>query len=368
VTRSGRWWFVSDLHLTPGAPDARGTLAAFTDFLDDVLLRAASEQDHLVLLGDTVELGRGRGPATASPVTLLCGAAAESHGLVAALHRVAGNGVSIHLVCGNHDYPLMDPQCRRAVRTLSDGGAHGGGVQVHPWILYRPGLLYAEHGHQHHALNRLPALLTGQRLPDGERLPATVLESWDHSRGRSAVRRAVALAAAVQDARRAERASGAAEYAALLAENCAELDQSTVQALHRISRFSVLPAAMRTAHRVAGRRTGVADPNGYLRAAASDIDRVLSDAGPAPLCYVFGHTHHEALEPLASGPGWYANTGTWSNDTRHRGAKHLFPFIEIREAGSGSAAVALAYWDHDRRRVLRRSCCYPAGDSATLRP
>jgi hypothetical protein len=104
---------------------------------------------------------------------------------------------------------------------------------------------------------------------------------------------------------------------------------------------------------MAARRRGRPDHDSYLRNAAARIDELVLGSGVhRPVCYVFGHTHVEALTELAGGDAWYANTGTWSRHVRHDAVLHRFPFLVVGRSAGGRPTVRLDYWDSALRKVV----------------
>jgi UDP-2,3-diacylglucosamine pyrophosphatase LpxH len=347
MTPEASWWFVGDLHLDPDGADPRGVDRAFAGFVDDVVLPSSVRDAHLVLLGDTFELRHSVDPGAGVART-----AAAFPGLFDGLRRCLDAGVEVHVVCGNHDYPLAGTAARDMLHRLLATGTDrvNAGVEIHPWLLHRAGLFYAEHGNQHHELNRLPRLLLASR-PDGVALPSTVLEQWERHR-ETGLRRLAAVTRAFAAAADEEDAAATAPYQQLLAEmDGHQLTTETVHALHALARFSSTGALTSTAHRVVARRRGRPDHDSYLRRACERIDRLLQDAGePQPVGYVFGHTHVHALVEVGRAGASYANTGTWSRYVRDGGDPGRFPFVVVEETGGG-AAVRLAHWDPARRTV-----------------
>ena len=358
MKREATWWFVSDLHLDPDGADPRGTEAALAEFVDAVVLDSGSPGRHLVLLGDTFDLSRAQG-----------GSGDIGHRIRATVagfptafdgfRRCLANGVEVHFVCGNHDYPLMSPQHRAELsRSLAVAPVNPGALpRFHCWLLHEPGLLYAEHGNQHDELSRLPMLLAAAREGGVESLPATPLEALADARDSqcSPWRRAGVLASSIASMVRSERRSGSPEYAALLDEHAtAGLSPQVVHALHDVSRSSALSTVARTGRRVVQRRPGVGDYDSYLRLAARRIDRILATGGMRPLCYVFGHSHVATLEELPVSGAWYANTGTWSHRHHLRGDNknpRQFPFVVASTSPAGRQ-VALRHWDADASEVV----------------
>ena len=149
---------LSDLHL--GAATGTATDDAFVSFLQWLTERAHpnAEPWRLVLLGDLLDLLHP--PAGAhDPLAALDAVAARHRSALAALGTTAARGVSVDLVPGNHDSELVAPRLQERLRALVAAAAGTSAVQlrptfrVRPWFLLLPGLLYAEHGSQYHALN-----------------------------------------------------------------------------------------------------------------------------------------------------------------------------------------------------------------------
>lgn len=360
TTRPTDWWFVSDLHLDPGGPDGSEAGEALAELIDRVVLPRVLEHDQkLVLLGDSFELRRR--PGEPRPLERRLRSLVISFPEVfEALDRCLRSGAEVHLVCGHHDYALMSPVCRALLRSAlgepdptADARLH-----VHPWVLHRPGLFYAEHGNQHHDLNRLPLLLLAGDPEVGDGLPPTPLDAWGRTGPRRFVslHRTVRLGKSLAAARRAERDSAAAAYTALLVDQGPwGMSGDLARALNDVSRFDLARSVTRTGRRVSGRWAGRDDPDGYLRAATARIDEVLSRHGERPRYYVFGHTHAEALDELPSGGAWYANAGTWSRHAVASSGRRpdRFPFLHLLDPGpEAEPAMRLSYWDASRREVV----------------
>lgn len=95
----------------------------------------------------------------------------------AGLRRFLGAGFPIDVVSGNHDVDLVRPAVRTRLRELlgtGGGEGDGGGVRFHPWIYYVPGVLYAEHGHQHAALSAFTRVVAPYLPGDPETIETTV--------------------------------------------------------------------------------------------------------------------------------------------------------------------------------------------------
>lgn len=329
---------VSDLHL--GGYDA--TLHAHdgdvAEFLHGVT-RAQHRRGRawrLVLLGDLLDFtaaappsrSRDRGAPARRAEALLDDLETRSPAALLALRELVRAGVGIDVVAGNHDYELMHPGVQRVL--LERWGAGGGGqVVFHPWIYHVPGLLYAEHGSQHHDINRVGGLLDQvEQLARGDvRTPAALLsrsaaDSPAATAARNRVVRAAALTArlvpTVLAATRADRGAARAAYASgALHHHARVLDLPTelLAQLDAVSSAAVLPMARRIAGRLLRRSDSPSAPD-YMLASAARVHRVLTSHGRGTPLYVFGHTHSARREVLASVGGAptavYFNTGTWS--------------------------------------------------------
>ncbi|TDO34241.1 hypothetical protein EV643_12826 [Kribbella sp. VKM Ac-2527] len=332
-----RWWFVSDLHLGPDEPSPRRTGEAFTDFLGAVVLPDDSPSRHLVLLGDTFDLREPEAAGAAGIEAI----GVRYQDLFAALRTCVVEGVTLDFVCGNHDSVLARAPVRSALRRLAGRGTGDDLLRVHPWILYEPGVFYAEHGHQHHAVHRQPAIL----LPDPVRTP---LAAWA-GKGQHPPARARALLRAVGAVRRAERVVPTARYANLLDEEALSIGLSAdaLRALARISRFRPVPAAAAVLGRVLARSVGRDRGGAYLESAAAEVHRTLTEHGCAVPWYLFGHTHRAQWAFVEGGDSRYLNSGTWSADVRGSGPDSadttLFPVATIGISGSRVRGW-LRYW------------------------
>lgn len=174
---------LSDLHLSAGYNRRTGTYdrnedffydAAFSRFIDVLLQRAHSEGRawQLVILGDLadflqVELPERRAGLTSAPTSVAkLEVIARGHpDFFRALARFVAAGFPVAIVIGNHDIELIWPEVQARFRALL---AEHGAVAVeqrvtfHPWIFYRPGLVYAEHGQQYDGVNSFATLLQPQ--------------------------------------------------------------------------------------------------------------------------------------------------------------------------------------------------------------
>lgn len=172
---------ISDLHLASGYDRRTGTYhrnedffydGALGRFIDWLLARAVSEQRRwrLVLLGDfldflQVHAGGGDEAALTSSSSAKAKLDVVAAGHVeafAALGRFVAAGHTLDVVIGNHDIELIWPDVQARFRELVEqhaGGAGRAAIMFHPWILYIPGLLYAEHGQQYDSLNAFATLM-----------------------------------------------------------------------------------------------------------------------------------------------------------------------------------------------------------------
>jgi len=365
---------VSDLHLD-GRP-ARGPSldrgAAFAAFLLAIARGKTVRGLRLVLLGDLVDLPAS-GPAggtredaaraweeaaLAELDAVLEGRAAVVDGLRAVLDA----GASVDVVPGNHDQALALPT---AWSRLGDalGAGPGTALALHPWILHLPGVLYAEHGHQHHDLSVIPTFLRPDARADapgaplGRRLEA--LAAARAERDPAGIARAIGALAlallsfggaprALADGRASYRADALAAHAAVVGLPADVL--GAVDARGDVSLATI-------ARRLGGRRLDAIrgrprDPAGYLGPAAGAIHALLASRGLDVPLYVFGHTHTPLIEPLAGpvGPPWIVNAGAWAPLrpaalTRRIGPGRR-PFIRVRTPQPGGApSVELRLWN-----------------------
>jgi hypothetical protein len=340
---------VSDLHLGggpqagawgPGFGDEFAADQAFSDFLCWLSQRP---QRRLVFLGDVFDFLRV--PVTGARAGLFARSDAEAVAqldAIAAAHPAAFSamsealraGVGIDFVSGNHDAELIRPAVRDRLRVLL-----GGQARFHPWVLYLPGLLYAEHGHHHHDINTFIRPLhpyaekdgrlerpPAARLGDLRRLPARPARLWRDAlaglRGRPAAR-------------------ARAEYFARLVPAHADeigLPGGVLTQLHQLASSSPVDIARRLARQ---RLRGRGGP-GYLPTAAAAVHELLARHQLAVPFYTFGHTHAAMRLPLAAN-AWYLNSGTWS-EAAWGGAGPRRTWIEITPAAPPDAAARLYRW------------------------
>jgi len=365
---------VSDLHLD-GRPAGSPSLdrgAAFAAFLRAIARGNTARGLRLVLLGDLVDLP-GSGPtggtredaAGAWEEAALVELDAVREGrpeVFEGLRALLEAGASVDIVPGNHDQALS---LRGAWSRLAEaiGAGQGASLALHPWILHIPGVLYAEHGHQHHDLSVIPTLLGPDARADapcaplGRRLEALAAARAPREPG-SFVKAGGALAGDLVRFDRASRALAAvrATYRAdTLAAHAGSIGLPADVLAAIDARGDVSLATI--ARRLAGRRLDSIrgrprDPAGYLGPAARAIDALLASRGLGVPLYVFGHTHTPLIEPLAGaeGPPWIVNAGAWAPLrpaalTRRIGPGRR-PFVRVRTPDSGGApSVELRLWN-----------------------
>ena len=346
---------VSDLHLDPSGHDDRRTAAAFAQFLAEVVATPPPSGATLVLLGDTFEVRGLTGPGARSRLDDIAAAHPE---VFAALRQCLAAGVRLDVVVGNHDVDIVRPAtAERLGELLADGGER---LRLHPWALHVPGVLFAEHGHQHHAVHRLPTLLLAA-ADDHSPLAPSPLTVWA-ARQAGPLGAVLAVGRALAAARAAERRAGGRAYQRLVGAEAARLGlrPETGRALWRVSRFRLLPTVAGTGGRVLRRRLDAIAPRmarrgkaPHLAAAgpppfAAEVATTLAAHGDPVAWYLCGHTHRATAAPIAGTTTRWANTGTWCSDIRGAGPDlddpRLFPFLEIDAAGDGSVQGRLSYW------------------------
>ena len=322
---------LADLHLADGRSDPFTADQRFAECIGRLVASAEGRRLRLVLLGDTFDFpavtlpGRRPTPAThpeEATRKLECILAAHPD-VLEALRGVLAAGHAIDFVAGNHDMELLVPAVEAHLRDALGGSRSS--VRVHPWILYVPGLLYAEHGQQHHDVNRFPGLCSSPS-PDGRRLavPAgSYLDALVHLRARSEAARPSALAVqalylaggligGLIRLGRAERGRKERERG-LAALDVAGLPPATVIELDRVGAATPLTIARRAGRMLAGRV--LRSPSvPYMQAAARAVHEVLLARRAAVPFYLYGHTHTAADLSLPGAPGArYLNPGTWSS-------------------------------------------------------
>lgn len=357
---SGRWIFLSDVHLDV-VPDRRDGAGALASFLCE-LGRETRPETTLVLLGDLFELlAPARRDETAGRERL--GAVLDANpDVVAALRDCVAARVTVAVVPGNHDIDLVRPRLAGLLVDRLTAG-HGGRVDVHPWRYAVPGLLYAEHGNQHHDLNRFPHSPApySRRRPTEMFVPPMARTVDGERPWRNGATVLTALAASWwAESSLARRPTGAHTRcqpdpsvgpASLDPELVRQLDQRSRVRLGRTARRLVTARARQVVH-----APGAAT-DGYLIEAADHVAGVCAGLGHHFPFLVFGHTHVARDLTLPDGSTRYLNCGTWSDHvkpadptTADPGA---FPYVEIDGTGGGRAA--LRWWRPPEHRSAHRS-------------
>jgi hypothetical protein len=368
---------ISDLHLGAGRDRRTGRRDPHDPFHHDEAL--ASFLDHLVasrpqdraparllVLGDLLDFpsvaasGYGRRASSARAALAKFEVIAGGHpDVFAALRRYVAAGGRLELVAGNHDVELLRPSLQeRLAETLGAPRA----VSFHPWIYYLPGVLYAEHGHQHHDINALTTLLEpdgGPRAgeleqPPGMLLQHHVLDLRDHDGARAVAwaRFAAELAhGLVQRVVRGARRRRAAYRARALPAEAARtgLPAATlakIDALSTTSTSAMVRRLLRTVLRCGG--------DHYLVRGLRAVHGVLSHDGHAVPLYAVAHSHRPLRIPLDAEPEApiLLNAGTWTGSAATDAGATL-TFIEIAgRNGDGRPSARLLRWDPESRRAL----------------
>ncbi|CAN7505346.1 hypothetical protein LJR078_003606 [Arthrobacter sp. LjRoot78] len=254
-------------------------------------------------------------------------------------------------MCGNHDVELARPAVAARLSALLSP-LEPARVRVHPWFLHVPRVLVAEHGHQHHALHRIPELLrTAVNGTDELDLPP--LAAWNAHPSRSRLTRAGAVARACLASERAERRVRERAYDELLQNESLRLalDEAAVRELARLSRFRTVSALPRTAIRMVLAAAGRSIAGDEAPAAAGRFARTLEVHRSGVAWYISGHTHRALESELEACPTRYVNTGTWCSDVRGRGPdqsdRRAFPYAVVDVARDGATSGGLRYWRPD---------------------
>jgi UDP-2,3-diacylglucosamine pyrophosphatase LpxH len=354
---------VGDLHMAAGDRDPFREDAAFAAFLAAQARRrdAAGRPLRLVILGDLFDFPGTPLRGSPAPDASEAGALrrleriARAHGtVIEALAGFAAGGGAVDVVAGNHDAELAHPGVQARVRELLGDPPR---LVFHPWILFVPGVLYAEHGHQHHDVDAFATPLEPWRRDAPGELdlpPGSLLSYRIAADGRAAgVHRRAADGALL--VRGAVRPRG---------------DATTLRAyrdgpLRRLADDLDLPAEVLRAidaatprgpaalvARVARRATEAGrHPSATAHRAALTIHRALGAAHCAVPFYAFGHSHVAQRRPLVEGMGTpvYLNAGTWSSLGRRVQPQPL-AYVEI-SGGPAGPLGRLMHWSGEGRAV-----------------
>jgi hypothetical protein len=373
----------SDLHISAGAEGAAEDFhhdEEIARFLDHAAARA--RRLRVIVLGDFLDFltseprtAGPRRPNTTEAATLgKLGRIAAAHpAVLAALGRLLAAGARVTLVPGNHDIELLRPSTAELLGQLAAEAAGEPAapeaLDVAPWLVHVPGVLYAEHGSQYDDLNAW-ATVTQPWAPSrpGEIEQPLGAQAAAHGLGLGArpgraARWARQGAFGLEAARtlmglgsRSRRRRAASYRAGALAAQAEEigLPPATLAAIDRLSETSparVAQCMARLAANRAQRRTPPAGPTDppnpgtaedRILAAARAIDGLLAEKGRSVPFYVFAHTHRPAALPLGpSGePPWYLNTGPWASGF----SKPAFSCVRI-DLGEGGPVAHLEAWD-----------------------
>jgi UDP-2,3-diacylglucosamine pyrophosphatase LpxH len=340
---------LSDLHLGSAAGTATDdAFVSFVEWLTESARRDAGPL-RLVLLGDLLDLLHAPVGAR-DPLAALDAVAARHRSALAALGVAAADGVVVDIVPGNHDSELVEPELQEHLRALVADAAGTStarlrsSFRVRPWFLLVPGLLYAEHGSQYHALNAVadPLAPFGRwsgRLPLGAVLDDLFCETEHRARARALPHVLPAALRALVQRGRTDPPTVASLHA------CAReagLSAEAPAALRRLADDS-WAALLRNARAAVLRRTGYVESRQQQAVAA--IDEILAQEGKSVPVYVFAHTHragHSAIDSDGARLLWF-NAGAWVNAG--------YGFLEVNELPDGVIAH-LSRWDPVARSAL----------------
>lgn len=345
MSQAARWVLLSDLHLDVSDSDPRHPGRILPEFLGRGVPPAPGLQQHIIFLGDTFELvGLDEADSMARLESIL-----NRHPeTFRALQACAAGGVQLHFVCGNHDVELARPSvAARLSALLSPLDATR--VSVHPWFIYVPHVLVAEHGHLHHALHRIPEVLR-TAINGTDELDLPPLAAWHANPMASRLSRVGAVARACLASERAERRVRGPAYDELLQTESLRLtlNGTAVRELARLSRFRTVSALPLTATRMVLAASGRNVNGGQPPAAAARVAGILETHGSKVAWYISAHTHRALESPLEACPTRYINTGTWSSDIRGQGPdqsdRQAFPYALIDVADDGATSGGLRYW------------------------
>lgn len=340
---------LSDLHL--GGSNGSATDGAFVSFLEWLAARVQSEEGpwRLVVLGDFFDLLHPPTNVT-DPLSALHAVAAGHRSVLAVLGGAASSGIHVDLVPGNHDSELLDSDLQEHLRVLVGDAAGVDAARlkstfhIRPWFLIVPGLLYAEHGSQYHALNAVADPLApfgrwSRRMPPGAVLDLGLRGVKGGARAAALLRLLPALLRSAAD-RRTRDAATVASLQAYAEES--GLSPAALAALRNLSEDSPVAlgrnlsaALLRHANHVESRQ----------QRAALAINQILDQEGQGVPVYVFGHTHRVAQRPLPAGDErlQWLNTGAWADGS--------YCFAEVEDRAEDVVA-RLRQWDTNRRSAV----------------
>jgi hypothetical protein len=358
-TSRQRLAIVSDLHMATADGPLEDPFAedeAFAGLLG--ALAGDGLPTRLVLLGDTFDL-------VLADAGGLDAIAAAHPAVFHALGAFIRSGHAVQLVPGNHDIDLLRRPFQRRLRELVGDavGDRGVGARIDflPWVVHVPGVLYAEHGQQHHRLNHFRSLLSRPDADRGPRPPGLCLDEMRVRLARLGPRRPGAAAAV----RGATLAGGLARsgvdalvgggprsrrrHERRLRDHALELGLPADALVEIDRRAAATPLGI--AARVA--RCAVrAQPRELVPVGARTVSDILAVAGATPPFCVFGHTHVAADRAIGDHPGAprYLNAGTWSTLVRNGrdGGEDRLRWVEIEHGGGPLPTGRLRRWESRR--------------------
>ncbi len=382
--------FLSDSHFTvQDEPWATGVTSSdgpahaheFRSFLEHLSARRPEDRPQsVVLLGDWLDFSdsaeraavrgiwSGVDEGTRASETLQWITEAN-RAVFEGLKHCLGAGISVEVVVGNHDMDLTRQGVQEQLRAQANPRVLGSAsLNFHPWLFHVPGLVYAEHGHQHQAINHIPTMLHPYELEETQqmyRTLSTVLGEYRHRQrdpeGLDRVRTVLEnagclyqLCTGVVDQVNSRRREEIARYQQQCLPQYARaigLDPRAVQDIDTVSRFRVAALIAAASRQVGNRLFGTSTD--YLAEAGRRIDQLLRAADCSVPFYIFGHSHQASRRPLATSAdaSQYFNTGTWSPYTRGshppaEGTRMELTYVVVRRSAASESSADLCRWSY----------------------
>jgi UDP-2,3-diacylglucosamine pyrophosphatase LpxH len=347
-----RWWVTSDHHLEPGGQPATchsGEFARFLHALADSG-RAGLDERVLLLLGDTFELMRPPNPApdqdgTTASLDRLRAILSDHRAVADALRKVLAADIRVVVVPGNHDMDLLRPAVADEMRSAI--GAGPGQLVVQPWFVLIPGVLYAEHGNQHHEINRFPDPLRPVQ-DDGRIFAPTAAWLGSMRAADDVVTRARIARHAIQSLWRSAAHLPSSDPGNAIGRIVADTGLAPRAVLGLLSCSRSAAPVMVT--RTLTRRLRGGDSHAYMLNGAVRTANVLARHGALPPLMIFGHVHDTADRYVPGHPSRYLNSGTWSSLARGRQLAEFgttgMPYLDVRIDGHGVNAQ-VCWWQAD---------------------